>query len=364
MEVQQAEPGDVTMQQLEYVVALARERHFGRAAKACHVSQPTLSAAIRRLEYEVDAVVVLRGRRFEGFTAEGERVVTWARRILAERDELFSDIARVRGGLTATARLGAIPTAVPATPLVTRRFLEGNPGAKVRIEALSSREIARRLADFDLDAGLTYLDHETPPGTRRVGLYRERYSLVAPAEHLLMSQSEVSWSDAAKLPLCALTNRHAQPPHHRSERGGHWRPTCPRRGGEYDCGAVRASREPEACEHRCTYLASGIRGAHGPRRSPDGAARARPVGRANRVGPGAQLNHRRSPIEGGVRPVDFGDVVALTYPLDPRPDMPLPDPANGTHVANGFLFPGPTPAVNRPISPGTRYLSSRVSLST
>jgi DNA-binding transcriptional LysR family regulator len=196
---------DVMMQQLEYLVALAGERHFGRAAAACHVSQPTLSAAIRKLEHELDAVIVLRGHRFEGFTTEGERVVTWARRILAERDELLADIARVRGGLTATARIGAIPTAVPASPLVTSRFLARYPGATVRVEAMSSREIAQRLADFGLDAGLTYLDDETPPGTRHVRLYQERYALMAPATHPLMARAEVPWAEAAQLPLCALT---------------------------------------------------------------------------------------------------------------------------------------------------------------
>jgi DNA-binding transcriptional LysR family regulator len=198
-------PGEVMIQQLEYLTALARERHFGRAATACYVSQPTLSAAIRKLEHELDAVIVLRGHRFEGFTPEGERVVIWARRILAERDELLADIARVRGGLTATARIGAIPTAVPASPLVTGRFLARYPGATVRVEALSSREIARRLAEFELDAGLTYLDDETPPGTRHVKLYQERYYLIAPATHPLMEQSEVQWAQAAQLPLCALT---------------------------------------------------------------------------------------------------------------------------------------------------------------
>src|SRR5258705_9422557 len=197
--------GEVSIQQLEYLVSLARERHFGRAAAACHVSQPTLSVAIRKLEHELDVVIVLRGRRFEGFTAEGQRVVTWAHRILAERNELLADVERMRGGLTVTARIGAVPTSVPASPLVTSRFLERYPGARVRVESMSSREIARRLAEFELDAGLTYLDAETPPGTRRVELYRERYVLVASSAHPLMQRSEVRWAEAAELPLSALT---------------------------------------------------------------------------------------------------------------------------------------------------------------
>lgn len=198
--------GDVLIQQLEYLVALARERHFGRAAAACHVSQPTLSVAIRRLERELDVVIVLRGQRFEGFTDEGARVVTWAHRIIAERDELLADIERMRGRLSTTARIGAIPTSVPATALLTATFLRDNPAAAVRVEALSSREIARRLADFEIDAGLTYLDEETPPGCSHLPLYRERYVLLAPADDPVVSQPQVEWAQAAAMRLCALTS--------------------------------------------------------------------------------------------------------------------------------------------------------------
>ncbi|WP_197420405.1 LysR family transcriptional regulator [Mycobacterium sp. NAZ190054] len=196
------------LQHLDYLLALAAERHFGRAAAHCHVSQPTLSVAIRRLERDLGVVIVQRGQRFEGFTEEGRRVVTWAQRITAERDEMLADLERMRGRLTVTARLGAIPTAVPASPFVTAEFLSRNPAASVRIEALSSREIARRLADFEIDAGLTYLDDEAPPGTRSVEMYREQYVLVAPADHPLMRReetAEVAWSDAAAMELCALT---------------------------------------------------------------------------------------------------------------------------------------------------------------
>ena len=196
---------EVQLQHLDYLLALAAERHFGRAAARCHISQPTLSVAIRRLERELGIVIVQRGQRFEGFTEEGRRVVSWAQRIIAERDEMLADLERMQGRLTATARIGAIPTAVPASPFITAEFLARNPAASVRIEALSSREIARRLADFELDAGLTYLDDEATPGTRSVELYRERYVLLAPADDPVMGSGEVSWADAAQLQLCMLT---------------------------------------------------------------------------------------------------------------------------------------------------------------
>jgi DNA-binding transcriptional LysR family regulator len=97
--------GDIRIRQLEYVVALARERHFGRAAAACHVSQSALSDAMRELEAELGIVIVERGRRFGGFTTEGGRVVEWAQRILAERDAMRADLTRMHGGLTGTLAL-------------------------------------------------------------------------------------------------------------------------------------------------------------------------------------------------------------------------------------------------------------------
>jgi DNA-binding transcriptional LysR family regulator len=197
--------GEVLIRQLEYLVALARERHFGRAAALCNVSQPTLSEGIGKLESNLGIMIVLRGRRFEGFTDEGTRVVGWAHRVLAERDALLADVDRMHGGLTATVRIGAVPTAIPATPLITERFSARNPLAGVQIETLPSREISRRLAEFELDAGVTYLDDETPPGTRRVELYRERYLLLIDEHHPLAAHDVIEWEAAAGLPLCLLT---------------------------------------------------------------------------------------------------------------------------------------------------------------
>jgi DNA-binding transcriptional LysR family regulator len=197
---------EVLIRQLEYLVALARARHFGRAARLCYVSQPTLSGGIGKLETNLGVMIVRRGRRFEGFTKEGMQVVGWAHRILAERDALLADIDRMHGGLTATVRIGAIPTAIPATPLISERFSEHHPLAGVQIVTLPSREIHRGLAEFELDAGVTYLDDETPPGTRRIELFRERYLLLLENTHETAATDIVQWEAAAELPLCVLTS--------------------------------------------------------------------------------------------------------------------------------------------------------------
>ena len=84
------------LRQLEYLLALAKERHFARGAAACHVSQPSLSAAIRKLERELGVPIVLRSHRFAGFTPEGERVLAWAHRFLVAADALRHDLSIMR----------------------------------------------------------------------------------------------------------------------------------------------------------------------------------------------------------------------------------------------------------------------------
>ncbi|MGH8476376.1 MAG: LysR family transcriptional regulator, partial [Methylococcales bacterium] len=85
------------IRQLYYLIALSREKHFARAAEACHVSQPTLSAGIQHLEDELGVAIVKRGQRFEGFTTEGERVLAWAQQILANWDGLKQDVRGMYG---------------------------------------------------------------------------------------------------------------------------------------------------------------------------------------------------------------------------------------------------------------------------
>ena len=153
---------------LEMLIALSRERHFGRAAEACHVTQPTLSSAIKALEESLGTQLVLRGARFIGLTPEGERVLTRAKAIVAEARAMRSDL---------------------------------------RVLSLTSREILERLADFEIDAGLSYaaadLSHEHPPGFQVLPLYDETYALVTqPAPDL---PATMGWAQLDRFELSLLT---------------------------------------------------------------------------------------------------------------------------------------------------------------
>jgi len=117
--------------QLEYFAAVARERHFARAAEACYVSQPALSASIAKLERELGVTLINRDHNFEGLTAEGERLAVWARRILAEKDGFKTELAAVRSGISGTLRLGVEPTASTsvAQPVARPSWLPFSPAS-------------------------------------------------------------------------------------------------------------------------------------------------------------------------------------------------------------------------------------------
>src|SRR6185295_19680299 len=95
---------------LEFIIALAQEQHFGRAAEACNVSQPTLSAGIKQLEDNFGVMLVQRGSRFRGFTPEGERVLEWARRIVSDARSMRQELLSLKGDPSGHLRIGAIPT--------------------------------------------------------------------------------------------------------------------------------------------------------------------------------------------------------------------------------------------------------------
>lgn len=193
------------LRHLEYLVALAREKHFGRAAAACGVTQPTLSAAIRELEQELDLLIVERGQRFRGLTPEGERAVEWARRILADRDAMRQEVTLLKGSMTGRLVLGVIPTALASLGLLTGAFRAAHPQVQISVLSLSSIDIQRGLDAFDLDAGVTYLDNEPLLHVRSLPLYRERYYLVTGDRSLFSKRRSITWAEAAGVPLCLLT---------------------------------------------------------------------------------------------------------------------------------------------------------------
>ena len=195
----------LVLKQLAYLVALAREQHFGRAAESCHVSQPTLSAAIRNLEEDLGVPIVERGHRFNGFTAEGLIVLEHANRMLAERDAMKQGLDELAAGLSGRLRIGVVPTALPVVSHLTAPFNECYPRVVLTVLSLTSGEIMRGIDNFELDVGLTYLDNEPLPHVRAKPIYSEDYVFLTAADGPHAGRDAIPWAEAAKAPLCLLT---------------------------------------------------------------------------------------------------------------------------------------------------------------
>lgn len=190
---------------LEFFIALAKQQHFGRAAEECGVTQPTLSAAIKQLEDQLGVMLVLRGSRFQGLTPEGAQVLEWARRIVGDARTMREEMRAARHGLSGRIRIAAIPTALAMVPRLTTPFRDKHPGVTFSILSRTSIEVLSLLGNFEIDAGITYLDNEPLGRVASVPLYSERYQLITAVGNVLSDRKQVTWSEVSHLPLCLLT---------------------------------------------------------------------------------------------------------------------------------------------------------------
>jgi len=191
---------------LEFLIAIAHEKHFGRAAEACRVTQPTLSAGLKQLEETLGVMLVRRGSRFLGLTHEGERVLEWARRIVSDARGLRQEVEALKRGLTGHLRIAAVPTALPIVAALTTPFQVRHPNVRYTVFSRTSEEILELLANLRIDAGLTYIDNEPLGNVTAIALYQERYCLLTAADgNPFADRASVTWAEAATVPLCLLT---------------------------------------------------------------------------------------------------------------------------------------------------------------
>jgi DNA-binding transcriptional LysR family regulator len=193
------------LDKLEFIIALARERHFGHAAEACGVSQPTFSAGIKQLEDMLGVLLVQRGSRFQGFTPEGERVLDWARRIVGDTRAMRQEVDALKHGLAGHIRIAAIPTALAMMAMLTTPYRAKHPDVSFTILSRNSIEVLGLLENLEVDAGLTYLDNEPLGRVQTVPLYSEQYRLLTSSDSPLGNRDRVTWAEVGKVPLCLLT---------------------------------------------------------------------------------------------------------------------------------------------------------------
>lgn len=193
------------IKQLKFLIALDETRHFGQAAALCHVTQPTLSMRLRNLEQELGLALVNRGQRFEGFTAQGERVLAWSRSVLAAYDGLYAEAAACRGHLVGTLRLGVVPlSSFDPLPLLQRLHSQ-HPQLCFELSALSSEQILEQLASNRLDLGVSYLERLDNERFESLALGETRMGLLYDPAHFRFDEQPLSWQALTELPLGLLT---------------------------------------------------------------------------------------------------------------------------------------------------------------
>lgn len=169
----------MNLQQLEYIVALEEHQHFVRAAEACFVTQPTLSAMIQKLEEELGCLIFDRGKQPVRPTEEGMRIIAQARKVLHEVNSL-KEIAHEKGDeLKGSLRIAIIPTLAPyLLPLFLKHFTQAHPLVKLHIQELTTEEILVRLERDTLDAGIIATPSKHP-GIHESPLFYEAFHVYA-----------------------------------------------------------------------------------------------------------------------------------------------------------------------------------------
>ncbi|MBO0903453.1 LysR family transcriptional regulator [Jiella sonneratiae] len=190
---------------LEYLIALAGERHFGRAADRLGITQPTLSAGIRQLEERLGTTLVNRGSRYRGLTEEGERALAWARRIVDDVRTMREEIHTVRKGLSGHLRIGAVPTSLAIVSRLTAPFHQKHENVTFEVTSQTSTEILAAIENFEIDIALTYVDDERLRKLDTHVLYEEHYCLVTRKGSGFDDRDWVTWEEVATLKLGLLS---------------------------------------------------------------------------------------------------------------------------------------------------------------
>lgn len=194
----------ISLRELEFLASLARRKHFARAAEECGVSQPAFSMRIRKLEEKLDTPIVKRGNRFQGFTAEGDALVRHARKIVDDVKILEQEFRSAKGEITGKLVLAVVPTAVIFAARAVKTLRTKHPGVKVSIQTATSLAIQQGLENGLFEAGITYGEGVSRDLLRVEDLYSETYTLLVPIHLAPRTTGEVTWAEAAQIPLTLL----------------------------------------------------------------------------------------------------------------------------------------------------------------
>lgn len=198
----------MNLRDLQYLVALAETRHFGRAAERCHVSQPTLSAQLRKLEDYLGVALIERRPRQVALTAAGAAVIERARRMLQDAEDIRAHTRASQDPLAGQLKVGLIPTLGPyLLPRVMPRIAEALPKLSLLLHEYQTAPLVQRVLDGELDLAILALPADTK-GLQTRPLFAEAFLVAMPAYHRLASKRRLRTSDLAGERLLLLEEGH------------------------------------------------------------------------------------------------------------------------------------------------------------
>lgn len=187
----------MTLQQLEYILAVERYRHFGRAAEACNVTQPTLSAMIGKLEEELNAKLFDRNRQPICPTPVGEQVLRQAKEVLSQADSIKDIVEEEKHSLNGTFRVGILPTIAPyLLPRFFPQLMKKYPTLDIRVREMKTYQIKEALLQGDIDAGIL-AQIEDLEEYDQTHLFYEKYEGYVSREDALFQKETLRTSDVA-----------------------------------------------------------------------------------------------------------------------------------------------------------------------
>jgi LysR family hydrogen peroxide-inducible transcriptional activator len=199
---------DLKLKDLRYLVAVADQRHFGRAAAQCFVSQPTLSAQLKKLEQRLGVQLIERAPNNVSLTAAGEQIVARARRILEATDEMVTLARSQRDPFAGRLRVALLPTIGPyLLPRVAPAVRKALPRLELHLYEYQTAPMLEKLHGGELDVGILALPVDTA-GLEARELYREAFSVALPERHPLAAQQSVRVADLKGEKLLLLEEGH------------------------------------------------------------------------------------------------------------------------------------------------------------
>ena len=198
----------MTIQQLEYLIAVDKHRHFGHAAESCFVTQPTLSAQLSKLERDLGVILFDRSKMPVIPTEMGVQIIEQAKKVVSESKGIFELVAQMKGDISGVIKLGIIPTLAPyLLHLFIRKFLENYPHVKLEVQEMVTEEVVKKLKNDELDLGIVV----TPlleSGVVEKPMFYEKFYAYLSKDHPLLKEDVFHPEKVAQEDLWVLQQGH------------------------------------------------------------------------------------------------------------------------------------------------------------